>query len=82
VQQNAAAIGGEVGIGEAVIVVVADRAAEEVTGEFVQSGLGGHIGETALAVAFVESEIGADEENVEGTVLVIIQEGAAIAYTL
>ena len=79
VEQRSAAIGGQVDVGKAIIIVVAYRAAQEWTGEPIQPGLVSDLGEMAVSIAFVESEFGADEENIQVAVLIVVQEGAAVA---
>src|SRR5581483_787679 len=79
VQQQSGAIAADVEIVIAVVVVVADRAAEKMAGELVQPGRLRHIAEMAVSIALVESELGADEQNIEVAVVVVVQEGTAVA---
>src|SRR5207245_1349527 len=53
--------------------------AQEVSAQDVQSGVVGDVCEMPPAIAFVERKFGTNEKYVKIAVIVVIQEGAAVA---
>src|SRR5262249_14416782 len=78
-QQRSAPVGAEIEIGKAVIVVISHGAAQEMAGEGIQSCGMRDLRKMPLPISSKERRSGPDQQDVQATVLVVIQEGAAAA---
>src|SRR5690242_19189525 len=81
-QQQARPVSTDIDVVVAVTVIIADGAPEEVTGQFVQTRSAGRIDEMPASVSAIERKFGADEEDVEVAVVIVVEECAAIADRL
>src|SRR5262245_48785819 len=77
--QDALTVTREIEVGIGIVVVIADGDAKELPlGS--DTGIGGHVGEFAFACVAIKRAAGtADQENIQQTVLIVIEEGAAMA---
>src|SRR5262249_45863018 len=78
-EQDSGTVAAEVEVVEAVVIVVPDGAAEEVSGDLAQTRLRGYVGEVPVPIPLVEPRLRVHQQHVQAAVVVVVEESAAVA---